>query len=318
MTTDLFLEPWMLQSSGIPLEQPCFVVDVAKWPIGLPIDPRPPVPLIAVGPASHPVAADCDVLIEEPISLEAVLAGIMAMPRPAAAICQLLRVTPGLECSEAIAMESLTYAALQGSDDHRRWRAQRLGRAPSSPGKVHVAREADYLTITLDRPAERNSIDQNMRDSLYQAFELAALDPGVAEIRLLGTGRFFSMGAELDEFGTTTDPMTAHAIRLRTLPGIPMARRRDIVSVDIQGGAVGSGLELAAFAGHVTCTPNAWFHLPEMSMGILPGAGGCVSIPRRIGRQRAALMILSGRRIDAKTALRWGLVDEIVGEFQAL
>lgn len=151
-----------------------------------------------------------------------------------------------------------------------------------------------------------------MRDALRKAFELVSIDPTIERVELRGAGKFFSTGADLSEFGTTTDPLEAHRIRMRTLPAIPMARRREIVSVHIQGGAVGSGLELAAFAGHVSCSPKACFRLPELAMGILPGAGGCVSVPRRIGRQRTALLILSGMRINAGTALEWGLVDEIV------
>ena len=69
---------------------------------------------------------------------------------------------------------------------------------------------------------------------------------------------------------------------------------------------------MAAFARRITAGPRAWFQLPEIAMGVIPGAGGCISVPRRIGRQRAALMILSGRKIDARTALSWGLVDAIV------
>jgi enoyl-CoA hydratase/carnithine racemase len=73
-------------------------------------------------------------------------------------------------------------------------------------------------------------------------------------------------------------------------------------------------LELAAFAGRLTASPDAWFHLPETGMGILPGFGGCVSIPRRIGRQRAAALMLSGKRINARLALDWGLIDAIIDE----
>ncbi len=82
----------------------------------------------------------------------------------------------------------------------------------------------------------------------------------------------------------------------------------------MQGGCVGSGLEMAAFAARLTAAPDAWFQLPELAMGIIPGAGGCVSLSRRIGRQRAALMIISGRRISARTALNWGLVDAIMDD----
>jgi enoyl-CoA hydratase/carnithine racemase len=61
----------------------------------------------------------------------------------------------------------------------------------------------------------------------------------------------------------------------------------------------------------VTATADAWFQLPELKYGLIPGAGGTVSLPRRIGRQRTAYMALSMRRVPASTALRWGLVDAI-------
>jgi enoyl-CoA hydratase/carnithine racemase len=122
------------------------------------------------------------------------------------------------------------------------------------------------------------------------------------------------MGADLAEFGITKDPVEAHSIRARTLPAHQMSSREKIYDVHIHGGCVGSGLELAAFAGWLTAGPNAWFQLPETGMGILPGFGGCVSLPRRIGRQRAAALMLSGKRINARQALEWGLIDAIMDE----
>ena len=84
------------------------------------------------------------------------------------------------------------------------------------------------------------------------------------------------------------------------------------IIVRVHGAAVGAGAELAAFAGRVEATADAWFSLPEVGMGLIPGAGGTVSIPRRVGRQRAARMCLTGERLDAPTAVAWGLVDELV------
>jgi enoyl-CoA hydratase/carnithine racemase len=92
---------------------------------------------------------------------------------------------------------------------------------------------------------------------------------------------------------------------------VALAPRAGIFDVHVQGACIGAGVEIAAFAARLTATADAWFQLPELAMGLVPGAGGCVSVPRRIGRQRAALMILSGRRINAPTALRWGLIDAI-------
>jgi enoyl-CoA hydratase/carnithine racemase len=182
------------------------------------------------------------------------------------------------------------------------------------PGTVRISRSEDVLDVVLNRLEQGNAIDRPMRDALYEAFQLAAIDPSIARVVLRGEGKTFSLGADLSEFGTTGDPATAHAIRTATLPAHMALRIAERLEVRIQGACVGSGLELAAFAGRVVADPKAWFQLPELSMGILPGAGGCVSLTRRIGRQRAALMILSGKRISARTALDWGLVDEIVDD----
>jgi enoyl-CoA hydratase/carnithine racemase len=73
----------------------------------------------------------------------------------------------------------------------------------------------------------------------------------------------------------------------------------------------GSGIELPAFAGTVVAAPDTTFALPEVSLGLVPGAGGTVSLPHRIGRHRTALLALSGATIDAPTALAWGLVDRL-------
>jgi enoyl-CoA hydratase/carnithine racemase len=165
--------------------------------------------------------------------------------------------------------------------------------------------------MLLDRPQARNAIDRSLRDQLFEAFTVAGLDPEVRSVKLRAVGSTFSVGGDLEEFGTTRDPATAHLIRSRTLPALALAGRAEILDVHVQGACVGSGLEIAAFAGRLTATPDAWFQLPELTMGLIPGAGGCVSVPRRIGRQRAGLMILSSRRINAPTALRWGLIDAI-------
>ena len=153
-----------------------------------------------------------------------------------------------------------------------------------------------------------------MRDALYEAFLLAALDDEIEGVVLRGAGRTFSLGAELAEFGTTSDPATAHGIRSLTLPARAVLGCAAKLEAHVQGACVGAGLELAAYARRVTAAPGAWFQLPELAMGILPGAGGCVSLTRRIGRQRTALLILSGKRLGAARALDWGLVDAIVDE----
>lgn len=74
---------------------------------------------------------------------------------------------------------------------------------------------------------------------------------------------------------------------------------------------VGAGIEVPAFAGKVVAFADAWCQLLELSLGLIPGAGGTVSVTRRIGRWRTAWMVLSGERVPAGRALEWGLVDRI-------
>ena len=84
------------------------------------------------------------------------------------------------------------------------------------------------------------------------------------------------------------------------------------VRCELHGACIGAGAELPAFAKRVTAREDAFFQLPELELGLVPGAGGTVSLPRRIGRQRTAWLAFTGRRIDAPTAQQWGLVDEVV------
>lgn len=80
---------------------------------------------------------------------------------------------------------------------------------------------------------------------------------------------------------------------------------------EVHGRVLGSGLEMAAFCGWVAARHDSVFGLPELELGLIPGAGGTLSVTRRIGRWRTAYLVLSGRTIDAGTALAWGLVDEV-------
>jgi enoyl-CoA hydratase/carnithine racemase len=80
---------------------------------------------------------------------------------------------------------------------------------------------------------------------------------------------------------------------------------------------VGAGVEIAAFAGSLLAEAGTTFRLPEVSMGLVPGAGGTFSIPRRIGRQRAGWLALTGATLECELATTWGLVDEVVSRTRA-
>jgi enoyl-CoA hydratase/carnithine racemase len=297
-------EPWQGALALIDLNQAGDISDSLSLP---------PCPVIGFGDAQHPLAGMLDAVAETAGQLDAIKRQVTACPNAAAVIVQLLRILPGLSLEAGLACESMAYGVLQGSAAHFSWLAGRKG-AVSDDGTVDLRREGDRLEIILNRSDAGNAINRTMRDQLRSAFVLAALDDSITQLRLSGAGRTFCLGAERVEFGTTSDPATAHRIRSLTLPAYAIARCADRLEVHVQGGCVGAGLEMAGFARRITAEPDAWFQLPELAMGVLPGAGGCVSLSRRIGRQRTALMILSGRRFSARQALHWGLIDAIAAD----
>jgi enoyl-CoA hydratase/carnithine racemase len=156
----------------------------------------------------------------------------------------------------------------------------------------------------------RNALDAAMRDALIDALAVAEAEPTLA-VELAGAGAGFCSGGDLDEFGTLADPASAHRLRLDRSVGLVLAGLADRTTALVHGASAGSGVELAAFAGRVVAAPDATFELPELSMGLVPGAGGTVSVTARTGRHRCAWLALTGERIDAPTALAWGLVDEV-------
>ncbi|AXQ30194.1 enoyl-CoA hydratase/isomerase family protein [Solimonas sp. K1W22B-7] len=273
-----------------------------------------PCPVIGIGEADAPLAASCDVVVQNEQEAQPLLAGVRRSPVAATVLVQLLRASESLPVADALTMESLAYATLQGGAEFRRWLEGRPA-PPVPPAEtgpaVLLAREADTLRLTLNRPARRNSMSVEMRDALVEALQLALADDDIRRVRIDGAGKCFSTGGELDEFGTAPDPATAHAVRSLTVPGRLLAACADRAEARVHGACIGSGIEFPAFAGRIVAAPDAWFQLPELQFGLIPGAGGCVSLPRRIGRQRTACMVLGGKRIDARTAKDWGLVDAI-------
>jgi enoyl-CoA hydratase/carnithine racemase len=176
---------------------------------------------------------------------------------------------------------------------------------------VIVERDGSVIRMTLSRPHVHNAFSRRMRDELTDALTVVQADPSVQQVELRGAGPSFCSGGDLAEFGSFPDPATAHLVRLTRSAARAMAQVADRVHVHLHGSCIGAGIELPAFAGRVTADPATVIGLPEVALGLIPGAGGTVSIPRRAGRQRAAWLALTGERIDAATALAWGLVDEI-------
>jgi hypothetical protein len=238
-----------------------------------------------------------------------------ALRSPAAAIAcgQLVRQTAVLGTGEGLAAEAAAYSLLLGGAEFGRWLGERGTARPPAPAAepVLVRRDGARLSIALNVPERRNAFSAAVREALLDAVLLAEADETIEAVELSGAGPAFCSGGDLDEFGTATDLVAAWLVRLSRAPWRVIDRIAPKVTVYAHGACVGAGTEIAAFAGRVVAAPDAFFALPEVRMGLVPGAGGSVSVVRRIGRWRAAWLMLSGERLPAATALRWGLVDEI-------
>jgi enoyl-CoA hydratase/carnithine racemase len=183
-------------------------------------------------------------------------------------------------------------------------------RAAEDGPAVVVTRTDDALNIRLARPHVHNALDARMRDELLDALAVAVGDERLRVV-VSGEGPSFCSGGDLDEFGTFADPATAHSLRLDRSIGAVLLTLADRTTFSVHGTTCGSGIELAAFASRVTAHRDTTIALPELGLGLVPGAGGTVSITARIGRHRTAHLALTRRTIDATTALAWGLVDEV-------
>ncbi len=266
-----------------------------------------PVVSVAVGAGGE----SWDLVLDDP---GPALQGLRANPQASVVAAQTLRLGARLSLYDALLVESLAYATLQSGPEHARWlagRGRRTRRDLDQP-RIDVSDDGASVTVTLNRPRLLNLFDAAMRDQLTDV--LKALRAGADERRLVitGAGGNFCAGGDPAEFGTVPDPVAAHLIRSRAnaAPWLAAVARR--VTARIDGACVGAGVELAAFCATVTATERARFRLPELSMGLVPGAGGTVSVPARIGRQRTLQWLLTNAEVDALKARHWGLVDELV------
>jgi len=315
---------------------PLRVVDVTAPPEG----PESVVPggvLVATGDPDHPAAEywlqrATFTLVEQPyddartVTVASVDAAVAEMTRRcerwphAATVCDdvLRTVDPTAPTRVGVITESLAYSTLQSGPEFARWLAERGPvSVPVIADPVVAQRIGNMLEIRFNRVTRHNAFSSDARAALLDALNVAVLDPAIDELVLAGNGESFCSGGDLAEFGTFSDPVSAHLARTRYSPALVLdaltRRLGRACRAEVHGQVLGSGLEMAAFCGRVVCRRGATLGLPELSLGLIPGAGGTVSITRRIGRWRTAYLVLSGHTIDAETALSWGLVDGVTG-----
>ena len=273
----------------------------------------PTCPVIALGDPSNP-HPHVDVLVESEEQISKVTSAIQKQPIASAVFVQLLRHNERASIDQALLAESLAFSTLQHGEEFLSWLHKRTRTVTpntlDSP-LVLAERKGETLELTLNRPEKHNAWSSEMRDALCESLALAIDDQSIRHVHLRGRGASFCSGGDLDEFGLARDAGIAHVSRTARSAGRLIEALRDSVTVYVQGACIGAGIEVPAFATTIISSPDAYFRLPEVQMGLVPGAGGTASILRRVGKHRLAWMGLTGQQISAREAQSWGLVDQI-------
>lgn len=277
---------------------------------------RQPFAIVGLVSGGSQLVDALDLIAGSKEEVETILHPIHLNPMATAVLVQVTRITTSLPISKALVVESLGYATLQGGEEFSHWLAayrerKQTDNAVQISDPVVIERKGSALHIRLNSPHNRNALSVAMRDGLTEAFKLVAVDASIEQVTVSGAGPCFSAGGDLTEFGSAQDLTLAHHVRQLRMPAAYLAPHAARYSFEVHGACIGAGIELPAFAQHLTATHDSFFQLPEVGMGLIPGAGGCVSIPRRIGRHRMNHLAVTGERLSADKALRWGLIDEI-------
>ncbi|HWE23443.1 MAG TPA: enoyl-CoA hydratase/isomerase family protein, partial [Myxococcales bacterium] len=169
---------------------------------------------------------------------------------------------------------------------------------------VDYSTQGGVAVIRLDNPPV-NSLAHAVRSGILAALDRANDDPAISTIVLAGAGRSFSAGADINELGT---PKSAQEPNLVTVIR-EIERGEKAVVAAIHGMAMGGGLELALGCHYRIAAPSAQIALPEVKLGLIPGAGGTQRLPRAVGLETAVNLVASGASVPAAMLAKTGLFD---------
>ena len=178
---------------------------------------------------------------------------------------------------------------------------------------IYEKDERGIASITLNRPESLNAFNVRMRDELYEVLSAVRIDDEVRAVLFKGAGdKAFCAGADLTEFLTAPSAVKARHIRaIRDLWRLFLSIPQPLIAA-MHGYVIGSGVEIALFCDLRIASEDVVFGMPEVSLGILPAAGGTQTLPRILGPGRALDMLLTGRRLGGKEAFEAGLVNRLV------
>jgi len=175
---------------------------------------------------------------------------------------------------------------------------------------VRVERDEEAVGIvTLDRPERRNALSPEVMGELATAVEELDGDPRVHCIVIAGSTDVFAAGADIKAMSERSFQDVLESSTIAFWNRLAACRTPMIAAVS--GFALGGGCELALMCDMIVASETAEFGQPEITLGIIPGGGGTQRLARVIGKQRAMELVLTGRRIDAKEALRFGFVNKV-------
>ena len=172
-----------------------------------------------------------------------------------------------------------------------------------------ISQNERVLTLTLNRPQARNALNNALLEQIAQALEVAQQDETLGAVVITGNERFFAAGADLKEMASRDMPATLNDPRPQLWARIERFNKPLLAAVN--GYALGAGCELAMLSDIVLAGDNARFGLPEITLGIMPGAGGTQRLIRSVGKALAYKMVLTGEAITAEQAQQAGLVADV-------
>jgi enoyl-CoA hydratase/carnithine racemase len=181
-----------------------------------------------------------------------------------------------------------------------------------NPPAVLYEKDGAVGVISLNRPEVLNAYNVAMRDALFEALEAVRDDAEVRAVVLRGNGPAFCTGGDVREFGSAPSPVRARDVRWqRDVWGVLRALPQATIAA-VQGYAVGGGFEMVLLCDLCIAAEDARFAYPETGLGMIPGVAGTQTTPRALGQGRALDLVLTGRWLTARDALRLGILTRMV------
>ena len=179
---------------------------------------------------------------------------------------------------------------------------------------VLTERHDGVLTITINRPAQKNAVNREVAVQLASALDLLDSDPSLSVGVLTGGGGTFSAGMDLKAFANGQTPILPG----RGFGGVTQAVVRKPLIAAVEGWALGGGFEMVLACDVIVAAQDAKFGLPEVKRGLIAGEGGVIRLPRRIPYHVALKVLLTGEPLSAVDAKQYGLVSEVTASGAAM